>query len=254
MRRTEAFAFGVALLGLAGLASAQNETHVTGEGSHSAGQRQGTIQSVLYDNGPPNGLNGYSNATAIPFGARRTLLDDFRIGDREGWRITDFHWEHIWNSLPPGSGTGMELLFRHDNGGTPGAVAAVANITSYMEQATGNVYFGRPGAVSWVDFDPIDLGPGTYWFEATIVGPENNFWLTANQNGNECWVNYDDFGGLQPGQNIFGVTSDINFIITGEIIPVPGTLALLAAGADARDREDGQAGPAGSGSRSPIAP
>ncbi len=59
---------------------------------------------VLYDNGPPDGVGGVSNATVNVFGARRTLLDDFVIPGGETWVINGFRWEHIWNTLPPGSG------------------------------------------------------------------------------------------------------------------------------------------------------
>jgi hypothetical protein len=178
-------------------------------------------QGVIYDNGGPDGTNGYSNATQNVFGARRTLLDDFVLGSDAV--LTDFHWEHIWNTFPPGSGAGLQLMFLSDAGGAPGVPVATANITMYSEVGTGVTYFSRPGAASWVDFDPIPLGAGTYWFEATIVGPENNFWLTTSVKNSPCWVNYADFGGLQPGANVFGVDADINFYIT----PAPSALALL---------------------------
>ena len=181
------------------------------------------VADTLWDNGPPDDEGAYSNATVNTFGVRRALLDDFVLdGDSV---LQDFHWQHIWNTLPPGSGSGMELSFRSDAGGAPGNVIATANITSYSEMGTGVTWFSRPGAESWVTFDDIALGAGTYWFEGTIVGPENNFWLTADVRNEPCWVNYDDFGGLQPGRDIFGVDSDINFILTG--IPAPGALALL---------------------------
>ncbi len=179
---------------------------------------------TLWDNGPPDGSSGYSNATENTFGIRRALLDDFTLdGDSI---LQDFHWEHIWNFFPPGSGTGMELLFRSDAGGAPGEVVATANITSYSEVGTGVTYFDRPGAESWVTFDDIALGAGTYWFEATIVGPEHNHWLIhTTVLGSECWVNYDDLGGLQSGTNQFGTAADLYFVLTG--IPAPGALALL---------------------------
>jgi hypothetical protein len=126
----------------------------------------------------------------------------------------------------------MELSFYGDAGGAPDLnnLVATANVTSYMEMPTGDVFFSRAGMESWVEFDPIQFGPGTYWWEATIVGPENNFWLTANQRGNECWVNYDDLGGLESGSSQFGVASDLNFVITGKKIPEPASLGMLALG------------------------
>jgi len=181
---------------------------------------------TLWDNGPPDGSNGYSNATVNVFGARRTLLDDFTLDNDT--LIQDFHWQHIWNSFPAGSGSGILLSFWNDAGGAPGTLSlfATANITSYSEVGTGVTYFSRPGAQSWVTFDVIRFPAGTYWFEATITGPENNFWLVRTAvTGSECWVNYGDLGGLQPGTDNFGVPADLNFILTG--IPAPGALALL---------------------------
>ncbi len=194
----------------------------------------GTITGggTIWDNGPPDGVNGYSNATVDVFGARRALLDDFTLD--QGYLLQDFHWQHVWGPSGGPLGSSMELSFREDAGGTPGNVIATANITSYMEQATGDIYFSRDGMESWVEFDDIKLDAGTYWWEATIVGPENNFWLTSgggNLNKNECWTNYDDFGGLQPGSAIFGVQSDLNFRITGvKQIPEPASLGVLALG------------------------
>ncbi len=179
---------------------------------------------TLWDNGGPNGDNGYSNATFLVFGARRALLDDFTLdGDSV---LQDFHWEHVWGTSPPGSGTSMELSFRSDAGGAPGNVIATATITSYSEMSTGVTWFSRPGMESWGTFDDIALGAGTYWFEGTIVGPENNFWLVRTEvTGSECWINYEDFGGLHPGSAFYGAPADLNFILTG--IPAPGPLALL---------------------------
>ncbi len=121
---------------------------------------------------------------------------------------------------------------------------ATATITGYSEMGTGVTWFDRPGAESWATFDDIALGAGTYWIEATIVGPENDFWLVRNEvTMSECWVNYDDFGGLQPGSAFRGrrgstfVPRDLNFILTG--IPAPGALALLGlAGLAGRRRRE----------------
>ena len=173
--------------------------------------------NVLWDNGPPDNSNGYSNATADVFGSRRTVLDDFTVPVDQTWLVEEFHWEHIWNSFPPGSGTGLEIILRADADGAPGEpITPAPDITGYREKGTGVTYFNRPGAESWVTFEPFILDPGTYWFEATIVGPENDFWLVhTDVIGSECWVNYDDLGGLQPGTKIFGVPADLSFRVVG---------------------------------------
>lgn len=181
---------------------------------------------VLYDNGPVNGVNGYSNATRGVFGFRRTLLDDFVVPEG-GWTLQEMRWRSVWAG--PSEGGGIDLSIRSDAAGSPGAIVAVANNTGYSESMTGNVYFSREEVAHWASFSDIVLGPGHYWFEATVTrsafGTENNFWLTADQNSNECWVNYEDLGGLQSGTEQFGVASDLNFILGG--VPAPGGVALL---------------------------
>ncbi len=189
---------------------------------------------TLYDNGPTDGSGGVSNVQRSVFGAERAVLDDFVIPEGEHWEIIDFHWTHTWNTLPVGSGTGLNLEFWSDNGGVPGGSIAAANVTSYEEVATGNVFFSRPEAESSVEFDPIVLGPGTYWFRGFVIGPENNFWLSNSTtiNGSEGWVDFEDFDGLQSTIDIFGVARDFNFVITGIVLPIPesNAISLVAAG------------------------
>lgn len=188
----------------------------------------------LFDNGAPDGINGYSNGTEGIFGLRRTLLDDFTVPAGQVFEINDFHWRSIWGSGLTGLGTTAELQFRADDSGTPGGILTTANVNSYSEVGTGNVYFSRDEVSQWITFDEITLGPGTYWFEMTVVGPENNFWLTTGSGVGNCWVNYEDFNGLEPGFNQFGVDSDLNFILTGA--PTPGALALLGLAGLAKRR------------------
>lgn len=163
-----------------------------------------------------DGLNGLSNATEVPFGFRRMLLDDFTIPTGDSWDINGIRWLHIWNALPPGSGTGLEIQFRSDSGGTPGTIlTSLLSSNTYSEVGTGRSWFGRQEAASEASFDTVTLGEGTYWIEATIVGTDNNFWMTAPVLGSAVWVNYADFGGLMPGINVFGVNYDIHFVLTG---------------------------------------
>ncbi|MBU0639337.1 MAG: PEP-CTERM sorting domain-containing protein [Planctomycetes bacterium] len=191
----------------------------------------GIAGDLLWDNGDTDGTNGYSNADAGAFGYRRTCLDDFTITDPQGWELTDFHSYQIWNTYAPGSGWDYSLSFRADNGGTPGAVIATATTVSYSETATGRFWFSRPEYETNYEFAPIVLGPGTYWIEGNVVGPENNFWMIKSSvTGSECWVNYDDLGGLQSGTAIFGVPKDLSFQLTGTIVPEPASFLLLGLG------------------------
>ena len=195
-----------------------------------AGILSGTAMAdTLYDNGGPNGVNGYSNGTAGVFsGSYRHLFDDFVLS--EDSTLQDFHWSSVWGTpgIPLPAGSSMELSFRSDAGGMPGVPVASASITGYSEVGTGEIYFSRERADHWVTFEDIDLSAGTYWFEANVVGPENNFWLTADQQNSECWVDYQDLGGFQSGTQQFGAASDLTFYVTGvTATPAPGALALL---------------------------
>ena len=94
--------------------------------------------ACLYDNGPPNGVNGYSNGVVGAIGVRHTLFDDFFV-PAVGWEITDFHWEHVWDTLPVGSGTGAEISIREDNAGQPGSVIQALTITQLSPAPAGFV-------------------------------------------------------------------------------------------------------------------
>lgn len=190
---------------------------------------------VLWDNGPPDGTNGYSNATYSGYGVWRALQDDFRIPAGESWIITGFRWQHVWNTAPPGSGERMHLAFRRDapyrgcadadgpRCSQPGEyLGDPVTITSYTEVPTGVTWFNRAGAESWVTFEPRLLPAGHYWFLGAIGGPDNNYWLVREKvSGGECWYQYDD-AEEGPGRNLFGVPADLNFMLIGEAIVCPG--------------------------------
>ena len=174
---------------------------------------------ILYDNGNTDGSNGYSNGTNV-LGNRRTLLDDFKLGG--ALTVNGVQWTHIWDQghAPP-FGTGAEFQYRSDSGGTPGAVTAVANVTSYDEIPTGLVFFSRPEARSCAGHDPITFAAGTFWLEGTVVGADNDFWLVKSTvTGSECWTDYDGQG-LKSGSSFFGVAADLNFKLV-DACPGPG--------------------------------
>ena len=175
-----------------------------------------TVADCLIDNGETDASNGYSNATAQVFGARRTLLDDFSSPDP--FESTGITWTHVWaQGQAAPFGTGAEFLYRTDAGGTPGSVLTVANVTDYTEIATGNVYFSRPEARSTATHDSVPFpGNTAFWFEGTVVGADDNFWLIrATITGTECWVNYEDSGGLSAGSDFYSFPADLNFCLRG---------------------------------------
>jgi hypothetical protein len=147
-------------------------------------------------------------------GAQRTLLDDFVVD--VPWILTGLRHHAIWDTMDPGAGTSMEIVIRADDGNEPGIPLDRAFVTSYDEHATGETYFDREEYVAFTAFDNIPLLPGRYWFEATVVGPENNFWLTAPVMHHECWADYEDVDGLTPGSEMFLRAADLAWSMIGD--------------------------------------
>jgi hypothetical protein len=240
-----ALAFFVAAFALYSVANADTfqsgatQTHLTGPSNASSGTFL-LGPGVLYDNGAPDGTNGYSNGSAVGGTLSRFLMDDFVVTG-SGWNITDFHFNSVWNSAATGLGTGINLEFWSDNAGSPDSPIATANVNSYSEVATGGVFFSRPEVESSITFDPITLGPGTYWVHAQIIEPggDNNFWLISNNGvitGSESWVDWPNeaagplFGPVST--SIGAAASDLNFRLTGTrvTIPEPASVGVLALG------------------------
>ncbi len=170
---------------------------------------------VLYDNGTLDYLNGLSSAGVDAFGARRSILDDFSVPEG-GWGVGSASSLIIWSSGARLVGTDLEVQFFEGGGCAPGALVATASTTSYLATERDDLgdLFGRLIEQVDVTFDCIDLPEGDYYIEMVSVGPENCFMATAPLNGcGECWVNYDDFGGLQPGSAVFGAEYDVVFSI-----------------------------------------
>lgn len=169
---------------------------------------------ILHDNGPTNGINGYSFADASIFGSRRSLLDDFSV-PAGGWDIGYVSTQVIWNSGATGLGTDFEVNFYKDDGNCGPDTVPVATATgrTYTETADGGFYFGRNSALAEVTFDCISLPEGNYWVDLLPIGPENGFIMTSDIQNCACWVDYADFGGRGPGNGVFGVDSDVVWAI-----------------------------------------
>ena len=70
---------------------------------------------------------------------------------------------------------------------------------------------------------PLILPTGTYWFEANIIGPLMNVWLTSLLDdpnvGSRCWTNFtDDLYGISAGlQPCHRTEKDLNFVLEGTV-------------------------------------
>ncbi len=168
---------------------------------------------ILHENGDPDGVNGYSNGTDVLFGFRRTVLDDFVVPPGHTWYVEALRWHHVAGSGFP---SWAEIALRADDAGTPGAVLTDVTLASFTATTTGRVFFSREEQELWATFEPILLLEGRYWFEVAAVSEENSFWLTTSPiRHEECWVNYEDLGGLQSGTEQFDVAADLAWSLEG---------------------------------------
>ncbi len=215
----------LALVAVAGLASADNLTQIGPGTPVDTDSPWSSRTSIVWDNGGTDGSNGYSEAEASVFGAYRSTLDDFTL--TAATSITGFFGQYISFSGALPAGTGMNISFYADAAGTPGAFIATTSSTGYSEALSGNNWFGRDEVVNHATFSPVVLGAGTYWVEMQIVNVENDFHMVhAGTTGSEAWVNYADIG-TGPGSVFFGTAADMAFALEGDVIPAPSAVALL---------------------------
>ena len=226
----------VAAFALAGVAVAQDISPSGVAGPPQPGRSWTSAPTItLWDNGDTDGTNGYSHCDPGCFGFRREILDDFEVPAGEAWDADGFVWLNLWNTLPVGSGFGAEFSIVEDAAGTPtGPVVGVANVTSYAEAGTGRTWFGRPEGEITIGYDPIFVPEGVHWVNFNVIGPENAFAMVkATVTLTEVWVDYEDFGGLQPGTAIFGVPADLAYVLLGELaggVPTMPLWAMLGLG------------------------
>lgn len=125
----------------------------------------------------------------------RSYLDDLAVPDG-GCLFNTFTVKGAWDTLEPGAGNTVELVFHGDAGGQPVSIPfAAATITSYSEVATGVDYFGRPESEVTVTFDDLFL-EGTVWVNVKVVGPEifhPSLGCGPGQTGSIAWAFTDFF-------------------------------------------------------------
>jgi hypothetical protein len=164
---------------------------------------------LLWDNGDTDGTNGYSIYNSLG----RSLLDDFEL--TQSAKLSEYHAYMIFPSGSPA--TGWSLKFRSDDSGSPGDVVATSNTVSLTSTLTGRYWFGYAEYETVYMFDPILLGAGIWWCEDTNGPSDPNCYQMVKSTiwGSECWVNYQDYGGMFPGSQVFGVQADLSFQLWG---------------------------------------
>ena len=219
---------------------------------------------LLYDNGDPDGTNGYSNILTAGLNLDRRVADDFNLGAGPGWLVDNVEMNYVWGTVGvPGTATDFLVqFFLDDVGGGPGTMVSSQVSNSFTATATGNVFFSRAEFIFSVDIAPVAIAANTnYYLSIQPNGDDNGFQLTAHvplENGADTYVNYVDLtGGLwSSAENQFGTASDMVFRVNGEAVPAPGALALLGlaglAGVRRRRRYSGRIGSLRAMNREPL--
>jgi subtilisin-like proprotein convertase family protein len=174
--------------------------------------------TTLYDQAT-NGTaaeNGYSiwdNGA----GTNRSIMDDFNVPAGSDQILNEVSTVLINSNVTWSPPSDVEVTLRADAAGSPGAVLSSEVVSGANLIDNGNVGFPFGGfdahSVTMVLAAPPTLTAGTtYWLEFQ-TGPSTNFFQEIrNTNahvGGQLWIDYSDFGGLQPGINLFGATADI---------------------------------------------
>ncbi|MFC1805911.1 PEP-CTERM sorting domain-containing protein, partial [Planctomycetota bacterium] len=73
-----------------------------------------------------------------------------------------------------------------------------------------------------------------YWVSIQPEGPEGAYWLTAPSKGGSVYIAYPDVGSQYSkwtlGWVLWDEHFDVNFQLTGTMVPEPATLLLLSLG------------------------
>ena len=133
----------------------------------------------LYDNGPPNNLDGYEMTHWIQ-------ADDFTLG--VGARLEN---AKFWSFEGNGTFQGSILWQIYSNGAsnTPGTLLFSGTSTNVTHVATGFILSGYAEFVTTFDMTPISLPAGVYWL-ALHNGPLTN----NSDSGRVYWETADSFG------------------------------------------------------------
>ncbi len=211
---------------------------------------------VLWDNGFSD-LDGLGNGSGD--GVHRSILDEFVVDAPDGWSLTGVEVVLWWGlHSKAGIGADLEVVFYGDVEGRPDfeEVVAVAANREYSETNRKPCQFLGCSVDAVVTFDAVELPPGRYWAEFHVVSgreerPRAWQFLADGVSGSAIWVDYEDFGGRQPGRDVFGVDYDVNFRLTGTVasacpadldgsgaVDIGDILAILAAWGDKGGPED----------------
>ena len=180
---------------------------------------RGSRQELLWENGEPDGRNGLQGS--IYQGHSNIIIDDFSFDDAL-CIATGGDFSFVWNS---GSGTGnletVRVYFFEDQGDCDPSLDAWAEleVTAFNEYLTGDVYFGRPEIVVYVEFDDVELEPGKWWvgFQPDGIGEDIAYLLTAEGYGCEVMADlpYWEYPRWTSSSDIWGEEYDLSWALYG---------------------------------------
>jgi hypothetical protein len=175
----------------------------------------------------------------------RDIADTFTVtGD--GWIVDQVRssWVQFTNNdATPVTAVNVEF---YANTGTVGTLVAAATNVSFGVANGPGTYFTRTEKVITANFDDITLAPGNYFVHIQPVVNHNWFWLTSDpttpiqglpahfRRGPNTAAGLDttwpsDWTAT-PGPNIFSGAHDVNFVVAGQPVPEPATMAALGLG------------------------
>lgn len=176
-----------------------------------------SAQTVVHNNGLPNGLNGLS--IQPPYSA----ADDFSFAS-----ATSFDGIRFWNIQVDANPTAAFIFWIYnDAGGHPGS-PVTSGIAAPIQQAQGNGCCGMNRYQNDMFIGPHTLGAGTYWLALyDYVSVDIRYWETSAQVGNAHYFQ----NGVSPWTELHN--AELAFQLTSAVVvatPEPASIVLLATG------------------------
>jgi PEP-CTERM motif-containing protein len=189
---------------------------------------QAATAQVLYNNGTPDGADGFS---VSPFA---TQADIFTLGSNS--IAGAFQWYAFADgfTVNPTLTADYHWAIRNDDGGTPGTFVTDGMVTGGVGTLTGFACCSGSGKYAGYFFDqsiaPVSLGAGSYWltldgFDDGALG--RGYWASGSAGSAQFSV---DDGVTWTAYSGTGLAFSILGPESVAVTPEPATLPLLATG------------------------